>query len=133
LPTHAAQDILDFVVNVDPDISMDYTRLPVQPTGFYVRLSDIAAYKGKTRNLVLLRMISMATMYYWLFTKLEDDQDKRSAYHYIKWMNEYKNDFQVYGTEAKGFYLADPKATKDAEGKKIVPLPPAWVLEGTTV
>lgn len=133
LPVHVAQDVLDFVVNIDPDVSMDYARLPVQPTGFFVRLSDIAAYKGKTRNLILLRMISMASMYYWLYFKIEDDQDKRSAYQYIKWMNEYKNEFQLYGTESKGYYLADPRATKGEGKDRIIPQPPTWIFEGTTV
>ena len=136
-PGRVYQVVIDLANGLDKvNSNTDSTRLPVQPNGFKVLNAERPAYRWKLKVLCLLRVISMAVMYYWLFCGTHDEQDHVSCVHYVKWLENYDPQFfNVYGHINKGWYLADcRKEPVSDEGKpKGSPDVPNFILEGITV
>ena len=126
--------ILDIIGRLEPTTPLNYDSLPIKPDGFRIKMSDREKHTGKLRELCLLRVVSMAVMYYWLFVNTQDAQDNISCDQYIKWLLSFSPRYQVYGDVRNGWYLANPDHSKKKDGKVVgPPSVPKWIKEGTTV
>lgn len=124
------QTLFDLSASLEKQGTTDYSRLPIYPRGFRLLNHEREGYGYKLKVLCLLRVVSMAVMYYWLFCDTHEQQDYDSCVHYLEWLQGYEpQHFNVYGKMNRGWFLADRRNVKPDKPAT----EPDWILEGTTV
>ena len=120
-----AQVFLDLSCRVASAGDIDQSKLPATPDGFVLRQSRINS-RVPVETLCLYQVVSMMVLYYWLFARMHDPQDRQSCEYYLKWLETYNKapeTYNVAGDVRNGYFLHPA-----ADG---LPHLPEWLGEET--
>ena len=126
------QILIDLSCKLDLSGPIDQTNLPVKPDGFTVKQTTLAKYPGVALSVICeFQVISMAVLYYWLYSGTGDPQDEWSCGHYCEWLEAYADspiDYAVIQGEHMELYLY-PLLGKPEDAPHL----PEWLDDGETV
>ena len=91
------QMFIDLSCKLDLSGPIDEGNLPVRPDGFTVKQVTLQKYPGvPLETICRAQVVSMAVLYYWLYSVMGDVQDARSCERYCGWLEEYVKNPGVY-------------------------------------
>jgi hypothetical protein len=89
----------------------DDSVLSVKSNGFIVKQSTTIDHSDmRLPVLCVLQIVSMAVLYYRMYSVTHDKQDSRSCNRYCKWLQDYlknMNQYVVCGNIRMGYFLTD--------------------------
>jgi len=101
----------DLSCNMGAGSLTDDSVLSVKPGGFIVKQSATIRHSDmRLPILCVLQVVSMAVLYYRMYSVTHDKQDSRSCNRYCKWLQDYLKDMSKYtvcGNVRMGYFLTD--------------------------